>query len=172
VYGGSTPYTVANAAITLPYYSTMKAPFGFPASPLLWSVIVTDTTQRTQATPTSNTYYNLGSVSISVPIGLWRLGYSVVVQISDNTSTVLAVVTTLSTTDDSITNSEFNVKTQINMASGNLICAVAHKASNIKLSAVKTTWYILTGPSGVTVDNIYNMNASSTLVITAECAYL
>jgi hypothetical protein len=174
VYGGSTPYTVAGAAITLPHYSTMKAPFGFPTSPLLWSVIVTDVTERSQASPTSYRYYNLGAITISVPIGLWRLGYSLSARIVDTTATAIAIATTLSTVNDDSTasNPEFTVLTQINMPSGNLIYAGVHKCTNTIASAAKTTWYILTAPWGVTVNTIYNQNAASTLVITAECAYL
>jgi hypothetical protein len=71
VYGG-TDYTLANAAISTPFWSNVKAPFGFPMSPAKWTVTVTDTSDRTQASPTINVWYNLGSVSISAPIGIWK----------------------------------------------------------------------------------------------------
>lgn len=69
VYGG-TDYTLANASITSPYYSNIKAPFGFPLNPDKWSVKSTLTSRQTQASPTTNTWYNLGS-SYSMPIGNW-----------------------------------------------------------------------------------------------------
>src|SRR5690606_22909761 len=74
VYGG-TDYDLANAAITDPYYSQVKAPVGFPLDPSKWSVLVTDSSSRSQATPTSNQWYNLGSVSITIPIGYWVVSY-------------------------------------------------------------------------------------------------
>ena len=71
LYGG-TDYTLGST-ITLPYYSMLKAPAGFPMSPNKWSTKVTDTTQRSQASPTDSTWYNLGSLSMAVPIGSWYL---------------------------------------------------------------------------------------------------
>jgi hypothetical protein len=47
LYGG-TDYTLNNEAITAPYYSTQKAPFGFPLSAAKWSVRVTNTSSASQ----------------------------------------------------------------------------------------------------------------------------
>ena len=44
--------------VTLPNYSITKAPFGFPLSPAKWTVEVTDTSERVQASPTQDTWYN------------------------------------------------------------------------------------------------------------------
>ena len=71
LYGG-TDYTLGST-ITLPYYSMMKAPAGFPMDPVKWTVTVTDSTQYTQNSPVSGTWYNLGSKSIAIPIGLWQV---------------------------------------------------------------------------------------------------
>lgn len=74
VYGG-TDYTLANAAISSPYMSLYKAPFGFPLDPAKWTVLVEDGSTRQQNNPGANTWYNLGSFSISLPIGAWRVKY-------------------------------------------------------------------------------------------------
>src|SRR5574344_734735 len=58
-------HLMANSAITNNYYSNMKVPFGFPISPDSWSVKLIDTSTPTQNTPTQNTWYNLGTLSIS-----------------------------------------------------------------------------------------------------------
>lgn len=90
VYGG-TDYDLANAAITSPYYSTQKAPHGFPLDPTKWTVTTTDTTLRSQASPTADTWYNLGSVTMSLPIGIWNSSYQVCLMSDDTSATVVDV---------------------------------------------------------------------------------
>lgn len=93
VYMG-TDYTLG-ATITNPYYSIVKAPFGFPLDPAKWTVRVADTSDRTQASPTATTWYNLGSLSISLPIGAWNVSYQVLPQAATtNTSCYVALSTT------------------------------------------------------------------------------
>jgi len=63
---------MANSAITLSYYSTHKAPVGFPSSPLSWSIISTpDNFQQLAAT--SATWYE--GANITLPIGVWDFNY-------------------------------------------------------------------------------------------------
>ena len=69
VYGG-TDYTLSGGAITLPYYSSMKAPFGFPLDPTKWYVELQDTSTRNT---TSGTYVNVGSLVLNIPIGSWEI---------------------------------------------------------------------------------------------------
>lgn len=72
LYGG-TDYVLQNAAITNPYYSPVKYPFGFPTNSDVWTVTFTDTSNASQASPTIDTFYNPGSLFFSGPIGLWRV---------------------------------------------------------------------------------------------------
>lgn len=73
LYGG-TDYTLANAAITLPCFSTHKAPFGFPVNPQKWDVVVELTSNTTTNTPTATTWYNI--TSINIPIGAFNVSIS------------------------------------------------------------------------------------------------
>src|SRR5574344_408608 len=66
-------HLMQNSAITNNYYSSMKAPYGFSLNPDKWTITFTDTTQRSQSSPVNGTWYNLGSLSISIPIGFWNL---------------------------------------------------------------------------------------------------
>ncbi len=50
IYGG-TDYDLANSAITNTAISRVKQPDGFPLDPSKWTVKVTDTSDRTQASP-------------------------------------------------------------------------------------------------------------------------
>lgn len=85
VYGG-TDYTVANAAIAGTSYSSVKAPLGFPLDPALWTVIVEDTQRLDKTNCTAGTWYGGANawtsgtnVTITVPIGVWKLSFSCVV---------------------------------------------------------------------------------------------
>jgi hypothetical protein len=69
VYGG-TDYTLVNAAITLPFYSVHKSPFGFPIAPLKW----TQTASISFGTYTALTARtNTTVLTLSLPIGVWNL---------------------------------------------------------------------------------------------------
>lgn len=73
LYGG-TDYTLnVTGAITNPKYSYVQNPYGFPQDTDKWTVAFTDTSNRSQSTPTPDTVYNPGSLSFSAPIGLWRV---------------------------------------------------------------------------------------------------
>ncbi len=171
LYGG-TDYTLANAAITSPYYAAVKAPFGFPMSPAKWTVTATDTTQRTQATPTQNTWYNLGSFSISIPIGVWKVTYNVAAQVDDNTNTV-NVFTTLSTANNSQSDAAWTFILSSALTGTTVISILQNvSVSGLITMAAKTSHYLNTKTGFTGVDAIWNRNEVSTAVIKAECAYL
>src|SRR5574344_412696 len=79
-------HLMANSAITNNYYSNMKVPYGFPMNPAKWSIIVSDTAERSQATY-GTTVYNIGGINISVPIGIWNIKYKGLFQIGDSVAT-------------------------------------------------------------------------------------
>lgn len=111
IYGG-TDYTLANATITIPFYSREKAPAGFPLNQTKWRVMVKDSTQRTQANAVVNTWYNIGSTNqqITVPIGLWNLGYWTRLYIIGNdtiTGFAMEGQVTLSTANNTESNADF-----------------------------------------------------------------
>lgn len=74
MYGG-TDYSLLNSTITAVAYSSRRAPFGFPLAPDKWTVATTSTSDATQTNPTSGTWYNPGSNSITIPIGVWDVYY-------------------------------------------------------------------------------------------------
>ncbi len=75
VYGG-TDYTLSASALSSIYYSHDKAPLGFPLDPTKWTVQTLDTSTRTQAC-SANTWTNIASISLTVPIGMWDLSFDV-----------------------------------------------------------------------------------------------
>jgi hypothetical protein len=168
LYGG-TDYTLANAAITSPYFSPVKIPFGFPASPSKWTVTATDTSSRTQASPTATTWYNLGSVSISVPIGCWKLGYTVSVYADRAAAGAVDEFTTLSTANNSESNASLT-----NVFYATEVKGLQNQSVKYDIIAVaaKTAYYLNTKTNQSSITSIYNTNNSSALVITAVDAYL
>lgn len=64
--------TLNNETISTPMYSPLDTPYGFDKTPSQWSITLTDSTIRAQATPTTSTWYNPASLSLSVGIGKWK----------------------------------------------------------------------------------------------------
>jgi len=106
VYGG-TDYTLANAAITLPYFSTHKAPFGFPLNQTKWDVVVEFSTNSSNPSPTSTTWYNI--TSINIPIGAFNVSIEGVFRVVGTIASVSVVDTyvTLSTANNTESNKRF-----------------------------------------------------------------
>jgi hypothetical protein len=167
LYGG-TDYTLANAAITSPCYSRDKAPFGFPMSPAKWTIEATDTNARTQASPTQNTWYNLGSLSISIPVGVWNICYNVNVHIVKASSNAV-VETTLSTANNSESDADMTAMF-VGYANGGCGCNV-ERSKTISLAS-KTLYYLNTRTVSSSVDSIYDYGSFSKTIIRAICAYL
>lgn len=180
VYGG-TDYVLANAAISSPNYSVVKAPLGFPMSPAKWSVIVTDSTIRTQASPTKNTWYNLGTTAcqITVPIGTWYGEYKVGLYAYRNATAATFAVATLSTANNSESDANW---TQGGYSSNGSVNSTFDLHENLHVSgiisvATKTTLYL-----NACWDKGLVMNADGTsmsfrndimpMVLSLTCAYL
>jgi hypothetical protein len=169
VYGG-TDYTLANAAITSPYYSHVKAPFGFPMSPIKWTETLTDTTQRSQAPPVAGTWYNLGSLSKAVPIGAWRASLKVLGQHNSG-----GAVSDFSITLSTANNSESNVNMTANgvavAGAGTIQSYLTIFTQDVLVLTSKTTHYINT-KSNTGGGTLYNRNEVLSLLLTFTCAYL
>jgi hypothetical protein len=77
VYGG-TLNALANAAISGVSYSHEKSPYGFPLSAATWTATFTDTSDRSQSSPTDtpSTWYNVGTLQLTIPPGPWTARYS------------------------------------------------------------------------------------------------
>ncbi len=75
LYGG-TDYTLANAAITSPSYSPVKAPLGFPTNPAKWTVSVAVAVDTLDIINTvTNWLSSAVAVTIVIPIGAWVRSY-------------------------------------------------------------------------------------------------
>ena len=156
--------------ITSPYYSAMKAPFGFPLSPDKWSVIVTDSAYREQLNPTSGTWYNINATTIPIPIGLWKVSVGGAIGISKTTTAELEVHATLSAANNSESDADFTVycKVYTVLKMYNMI----YKEKILSLAAKANYYWNTRNNSGAGIEAIVNRNDGSKLILKAVCAYL
>lgn len=172
VYGG-TDYTLANAAIIYPYYSSAKAPAGFPLDPTKWTVTVTDSTQRSKTTDISDsTWYNIDAAAqISVPIGIWNVSYMVYGSSSVTaTPEYHAVRVCLSSSSNSCSD---NLSLQEHLVLTDLDNNILSVATIKVVTTAKTTYYVniqCSASTAITLLRYYN--DLYPMVIKAECAYL
>jgi len=167
LYGG-TDYTLDAGAITDPYYSIAKAPVGFPLSPAKWTVTFTDSTKREQVTPTTSTWYNLGSLSVAVPIGAWRVRSKILAQVNRSGGVWVVLFVTISTGNNNESTSELTDKVFVNPTDN---FAFVAKAQGLIVLASKTTHYFNAKSEG-TVSSIEFSNDQTAMVVKFECAYL
>lgn len=76
VYIG-TAAALGTSAISNPYYSAMRSPYAWPAGNAYWTVERTDGSELLVNSPTAGTWSAPGTVSITIPIGKWNVGYTV-----------------------------------------------------------------------------------------------
>lgn len=173
MYGG-TDYALANAAITVPKYSNAKIPPRFPMSPDKWTVTFSDVNGRDQTPPTQNVWYNLGTATISMPIGLWKLSYNVMLDFSTNASQTSAVMfVTLSTANNSESTTAYTIKQILGGASGTIrLSGLVTLPEKIISLAEKTSYYLNAKTDLTTMASLYFRGDVSPTTIKLVSAYL
>lgn len=175
VFGG-TDYVLANAAITNPFFSIAGCPFGFPATKESWSVTLTDTALRSQASPTSGTWYNLGSLSIIAPIGAWYADFEVCFYLQSQTNSAgVNGYVTLSTSSSAESNAKLTAFSYLGSppVAGYVLVKIDTITKKDRLDfAAKTTLYLLAKTSLSVVESLNFYGAGSMTKITLTSAYL
>lgn len=171
LYGG-TDYDLANAAISNPYYSTHKAPYGFPLNPTMWTAEFNGASGTTQSSPTQNAWYNTDSISLSIPIGVWDVEYSAVPYVLDTSATQVRVFSTLSTANNSESDVDFTRVVTFQVGSSSLYGAMSVYARKTLNLGAKTSYYLNCRTTLASVDNITINGALARSIIRAVCAYL
>lgn len=174
LYGG-TDYTLLNATITAVSYSTRRVPFGFPITPDKWTVSTTSTSDSTQTNPVSGTWYNPGSNSITVPIGVWDVYYEGHLKALFSTpSGAITCAGTLSTgaATESDTQLSAYLHTGTSGSTSNRVAANVFRRKLLTVT-VKTPYYLNAKVSDANSSAIgwYGSTAGATL-IRAVCAYI
>jgi hypothetical protein len=166
VYGG-TDYTLANAAITTPFWSSAKAPFGFPTAPEKWTVAFSDTSVRAKANPTQNTWYQIhAALQFYAPIGAWRVYQKYTLYVSG--ASPVSAWGTISTANNSESNSAFTVGAGFSSVDASI---VVFNVTPLTV-ATKTLEYIILRTTKTGCTDIEFNNSASAMSINLVCAYL
>ncbi len=165
VYGG-TDYTLANAAITSPYFALAGgAPYGFPMAPDKWTETYELTTLQNASSATA--WVNPGTALKSIPIGCWRLGYYATVQIATST-TPGTVQVSLSTANNSESDALFTACAATQGSTNNRTTMSIFRTVSL---AAKTTYYLIAKSLTGTL-TVYFVGDDGVIRIEALCAYL
>ena len=171
LYGG-TDYTLAAGAITNPYYSIAKAPVGFPLDPAKWTVLLTDSTDRHQSNPVKDTIYNPGSLSISLPIGIWNISFQVILVCAASSGTMTDVYGGLSSSLSSFDNQALRGRGYLGGPTAGIFIGMLSRSTVLNI-ATKTTYYVLCMTD---LDNQsvigFNNASDASLDVRAVCAFL
>lgn len=173
IYGG-TDHTLANSTITNFHASSAKVPFGFDPNPDKWSVLYQDNLDQTLNSPTSLVWTNLGSAQLTVPIGSWRLSYSLVLGFLITTAAVgtygaRSTLSTLSNTElDTVLSRGASTTLPIGSNS------IANSLSSEKLVTLKnkTTYYLLSVARQTGFTSIINYGTITPTIIKAVSSYI
>jgi len=170
---GAAVNLMADSAITNPYYSTQKVPFGFPISPLSWHI------QKTGGGSRANTSWGETTSTdnrIIAPIGVWYWSLNMEeVRLDQNNSQStkgwMDGAVAASTSDDSVSDGEMeailHIRYLVNTNDGRLYFPV-YKRHELSLAS-KTTLYVIAqsgggaNPHTVTVSGVYHKIVSAYL---------
>jgi hypothetical protein len=175
VYGG-TDYDMENTGtypVTLPNYSLVRAPFGFPMSPIKWTFSFSDTASRTQSNPTTNQWYNLGSLSLNIPKGAWYVSYALSGSHSKTSAGALALFSTLSTSNNSESDSDFSIFAALSATAILATMYFSLMRQKVLVLTSKTTYYLLAKQNQAGTSNAITFhNDLVPAVVNCVCAYL
>lgn len=166
-----TDYSLNNSAISNSYYSMLKAPFGFPLNPDKWSVTKTSNVRTLLTTVVVGTVYNLASLKISVPIGLFNFIATGCCFITHTANNSADFIISLSTSATSISNSGNNVFIASLVSSGAVASININKlitnTAKVDYYLVETVTYATT-----TVSSLDLRGENQTVILKAVCDYL
>jgi hypothetical protein len=168
VYGG-TDYALASATISNPYYSVVDSPVGFPRDPAKWTTSISYTSNTSQSNPAQNTVYNLGSVSINLPIGAWKVQLHAVVAGERSSAGWVTAFIGLSTSNNSISDTVMIEK--IGMASVTAFWKSFFAEFQVAVTS-KTAYYVVEYTDATGLSSLTVSGTPTPTTVKAICAYL
>lgn len=168
----NTDYDFDNEEIIRPHYSVAKSPFGFDADTDKWKVQVTDAGIYSQASPAGGTWYNLGSITIDIPVGLWGITHRVAGHAKRSSSFSSNMAVTLSTGAATESDADHTGAVFVqNLISQNQSAPYGQEVTREKYFSSKTTMYLneMTPDVGDDLEIVGDVAATR---VTAICGYL
>lgn len=163
-FWGGTDYTLVNAAITAPFFSHKKDPFGFNTDPTKWTSITNSTADSSGS---SAGYNNVGTLSLDIHIGTWDVSYQG--NAFATKATACGVITALSTANNS--QGDVEMTASIGGAVG-ATYGFVHRRKILTLTS-KTTYYLNTAPLfGSETGYGWKGASYGNTIIRAVCAFL
>ena len=150
------------------YFSPHKAPFGFPLAITKWAVELESAIDVSQATPTAGVWYNIGSLSLTIPIGSWNISYKVTAEAYDASGLDKFGKITLSTAN----NTESDASLSAGLRSSDIYAWIAAFVENQILLTSKTIYYLNMVDDSGNITTMHFRGDFGTTVIRAVCAYL
>jgi hypothetical protein len=149
-------------------YSTQKAPYGMPIQEDKWRIETHSKTATGQSAPVLSTWYNLDSVSISIPVGEWLATYECALYL-DVAATAAGGKVTLSTTNNSEVDKRRTCRIFSNAASS--IMQSVKREFGLSVSSA-TPYYLNATKTDGTLNNIFFYGTDVTTIISLKPAYL
>jgi hypothetical protein len=154
-------------------YATVKTPYGFPGQRGKWQISSISLTNQAQLTPTSATWYNVGSHQLSVPVGSWTTTIEGNVYIGESGGTLITANATLSkannTQDNLLFTSTFTLNAGAGAAANVNIGGGYSKTVDVETSAIQV-YYLNIMSTSLTPPTL-DLN-SANAIIQATNAYL
>ncbi|MFX1499345.1 MAG: hypothetical protein ACFFDH_00110 [Promethearchaeota archaeon] len=176
MYGGN--FTLTSSPISNVFYSTSRAPLGFPLDPNVWTEKFKDTILRSQSSPAVNTWYNLGGISISLPVGIWEVEYSAAVRSRHTTgglSRDTSAEISLSADPNAESDEELTARSALitnPVATQPELHAQLSKNKPMSIEIAAKTYYTVVRTTTTGVNDIALLNDLVPLIIRAKIAYL
>jgi hypothetical protein len=159
----------AGSRIREPYFSAVKAPYGFPLDEAKWRVESLVTTDSSQASPAASTWYNKGG-SLAIPIGLWRVEYAAELEVTRAAAGALDVFATLSTAANTEVDKE--ATTKIGISSGVFMRGSVCFCGYVLELAAKATCYLNCKTGQASMTAIAFKGSEQKTKVRATCGYL
>lgn len=178
LYGGTDYSLVADTPIYNPFYSPIKSPYAFPLDETKWTILISNSSNCAKTTPSAATWYGGSGLSptgpsIDIHIGAWKTSYKAFIATKDTTVTDFTIYSTLSTANNSESDSDFTAGGV--QAFGTALTLQAMYPVFVEKTlvlAAKTTYYLNIKSNISTADNIQIRGDLVATSLKAICRYL
>lgn len=165
-------YNIPNLTLSTPYYSTQKAPFGFPAERGKWAVKTIYKVLVSQVIGGYGTKYNIGSMMLSVPTGAWTLSALITIQQSNTSGGSTEFVGGVSDSSSAFSSDGFMTQKITNFSTITELAALFHSQTGRSISTQTPYYYVMQSNSGGGTVTIRVDGSTGEARIEAECAYI